>query len=120
MEGAAGSRTQSAFTSLAAVPFDAEGIGLRASVSSDPQRRDAALVNLQIEARDIVLAQDGDRYAGHLRIQSVGYLPNGLIAPAPITPLDIDYSAEERDRALRDGIAIDEKLAASQGRPGFA
>jgi VWFA-related protein len=118
-KGPVGGRTQSAFTATAATPFDAEEIGLRATVSADPQNHAAALVNLRIDARDIALAQEGDRYTGHLEVMSEGYLPNGLITSGPVTPLDIDYSAAERDQALRDGIGITEKLTASQGETRF-
>ena len=114
-KSAAGSRTQQAFAATAAAPFDAEEIGLRATVSADAENSATGLVNLRIEARDIALAQEGDRYTCHLGIMSVGYLPNGLIAPNPVKRLDIQYSAAERDQALRDGIDVAEKLTASQG-----
>lgn len=118
-KGAAGTRTQSAFTATAASPYDAEEIGLRANVSADPANPAQALVNLQIDTRDIALAEAGDRYAGHLGIMAVSYLPNGLISPGPLKPLDIDYSAAERDHALQDGIRVVEKLSANQGESRF-
>lgn len=118
-KGAAGTRTQSAFAATAAAPFDAEEIGLRATVSPDPQNNDAALVHLRVDARDIAFAQDGDRYTGQLRIMSIGYLPTGLIVTGPVIPLDLDYSAAERDQALRDGIDASATLAARQGEIRF-
>ncbi len=118
-KAAPGSRGRQAFTATASAPFDAEEIGLRATVSPDPDNPDARLVNVRIEPRDIALSQEGDRYTGHLRIMSVGYQANGLIDSSPMIPLDIDYSAAERDQALRDGISVTEKLAASQGETGF-
>ena len=118
-KAAAGSHTQSAFTAIAANPFDAEEIGLRATVSANAEEHGSGIVNLRIEARDIALAQEGDHYTGHLRIMSLGYLPNGLIQPSPVTPLDIDYTIAERDQALRDGISVAEKLSASQGESRF-
>lgn len=65
------------------------------------------------------MSQEGDHYTGHLRIMSVGYLPNDLIASGPITPLDLDYSAAQRDEALRDGISTSATLTASQGETRF-
>jgi len=58
---------------------------------------------VRIDARDIALSQEGDRYTGQLQIMSVGYQPNGLIASSPVPPLDIEFSAAERDQALQDG-----------------
>jgi len=118
-KAAPGSHTQSAFTAVAAAPFDAEEIGLRATVSADAEEQGSELVKLRIEARDIALAQEGDRYTGHLRIMSVGYLPNGLLQSTPLAPLDIDYTTAERDRALRDGISFAEKLNTSPGESRF-
>jgi VWFA-related protein len=115
----AGSRTQQAFTATASAPFDAEGIGLRATVSADVVDTGSRLVKVRIDARDIALSQEGDRYTGQLRIMSVGYQPTGLIASSPVAPLDIEFSAAERDQALQDGIDITEKLTASQGESRF-
>jgi hypothetical protein len=118
-KGAAGTRTQSAFTATAGASFDAEEIGLWANVSSDPPDPDRAEVKLRIDARDIALAESGDRYTAHLGVTSVGYMPNGFIATGPVMPLDIDYSAAERDQALRNDIPVVENLDASQGQVRF-
>ncbi len=115
----AGRRTDQAFTAIASAPFDAEEIGLRATVAADAQDPDASLVHLRIAARDVALAEQGDAYTGQLRITYVRYLSNGLIASSPVLPLDIHYSAAEREQALQDGISFTEKLAALQGESKF-
>ena len=118
-KSAAGSRTQQAFNATAATPFDAEEIGLRATVSADPQNHAGEQVDLRIDARDIALSQDGDRYTGHLGIMAVGYLPSGLIDSSPAIALDLHYTAAERDQVLRDGIAFTRTLTPSQGENKF-
>ena len=115
----AGRRTEQAFTAIASAPYDAEEIGLRATVSPDSQDPDARLVHLRIAARDIALAEQGDAYTGQLRIMYAGYLPNGLVASSTVLPLDIHYSAAEREKAFQDGISFTEKLAARQGESRF-
>jgi VWFA-related protein len=115
----AGSRTQQAFAAIASAPFDAEEIGLRASLSADAQDHDAREVNLRIAARDIAWAQQGDSYVDQLRIMYVGYMPNGLIASSPGLPLDLHYSEAQHEQALQNGIAFTEKLAARQGESKF-
>lgn len=116
---AAGGRTQSAFTAIASAPLDAEEIGLRASVYPDLENDDAALVHLRIEARDIALAQEGDRYRGQLRLLPVAYQSNGFIVPGALTPLDIDYDAAGRDGAMRDGIRVTQRLTGISGAERF-
>jgi VWFA-related protein len=116
---AAGSRAREAFTATASAPFDAEEIGLRATVSVDTDDPDARLVQVRIEPRDIALSQEGERYTGHLRIMAVGYQSGLISSSSSVVPLDVDYSAAERDQALRDGISVTEKLTASQGETGF-
>lgn len=118
-KGAAGTRTQSAFTATAASPFDAQEIGLEADVRDDLPDPGDKVVNLRIDAHDIAFAEAGGRYTGHLGVTSVGYLSNGLIASQPVKPVDLNYSAVERDEALRDGIHVAEKLSGSQGETRF-
>ena len=115
----AGSRAQQAFVSSAAAPFDAEEIGLGAVLASDGQNPGMELANLKIDAHDIALAHEGDRYTGHLALAVVNYLPNGMIASSPVNNLDIDYTGAERDQALQNGIALTEKLDAGQGGGRF-
>ena len=100
---------------IATAPFDAEEIGLSANVSRDTADPDQALVPLRIDARDIAVAEAEDHYTAH-----VGWLPaNGFIASGPVSRLNIDYSPAERDKALRDGIAVGEKLSATQSMSRF-
>ena len=100
----AGARKQDAFRAAASTPYDAEEIGLRATVSADPGDNESSVVKLRIQARDVALAQEGDRYTGHLGIMIVGYLPTGLAESTPMSPLDINYTAAQREQALKDGI----------------
>ena len=115
----AGSRARQAFVSTAAAPFDAEEIGLRATLAADTPPGNTELASVKIDAHDIALAHEGERYTGHLALVVVKYMSNGLIASSPVSDLDINYTGTERDQALHDGIGIAEKLAASQGDSRF-
>ncbi|HTW63349.1 MAG TPA: VWA domain-containing protein [Bryobacteraceae bacterium] len=115
----AGSRTNQAFAAIASAPFDAEEIGLRATLSADAHDRGIRVLNLRIAAGDIALAQRGDNFTDQLRIAYVGYLPNGLIESSPVLPLDVHYSAAQREQALQNGISFTEKLDSSRGESKF-
>jgi hypothetical protein len=83
--------------------FDAAEIGLRASLTPDPQGRMVRL-EAHIDARDVALVHEGDRYNGELRLAIVGYTAAGQPQRGPLAPLDLHYSAPERDTELREGI----------------
>ncbi len=116
---APGTHTQQAFQAMAGAPFDAEEIGLRATVEPDADSPQTAVVKLRIEPQDIALAQEGDHYTGHLRVMAASYRGDGLIASSPVMPLDLNYTASERDQALRNGIEVAEKLSARGGEARF-
>jgi hypothetical protein len=93
--------------SAADAALDAAGIGLRATLSSDPNDPRRAHLAARIDAGDIALARDGEQYTGHLRLAIFAYAADGRAQYPPVAPLDLHYSAAERDEALRQGIAFD-------------
>ena len=58
----------------------------------------------RIDGNDVVLAQDGDRYSGQLRLAVIEYQPDGRIASSAVVPIDIRYSVAERDNSYKEGI----------------
>jgi len=102
----AGARAQRAIEAAASTGFDAAEIGIRGSVTPDPQNGWQVRVTGRIDANDVVLAQDGDRYSGQLRVALIGYQPDGRIANSAMVPIDLHYSAAERDQAYKEGIAF--------------
>jgi len=106
----AGARAQRAIEAAASTEFDAAEIGIRGSLTPDAQ--DSLHVHLtgRIDANDIVLANDGDQYTGQLRIAMIGYQSDGRIANSTLAPVDIHYSAQERDRAFEEGLPFTQDL----------
>jgi len=102
----AGARAQRAIEAAASTGFDAAEIGIRSSVTPDPQNGRQVRLTGRIDANDVVLAQDGDRYSGQLRVALIGYQPDGRIANSTMIPIDLHYSAAERDQAYKEGIAF--------------
>jgi VWFA-related protein len=99
-----GTRAQQAFHSAASNTFDAAEIGLRASVSFDPQGGRLAHLDLRIDAHDIALVHEGNDYLGQLRLTVVHYLTGGGVESEPIIPVDLHYDAQQCEEALKEGI----------------
>jgi VWFA-related protein len=112
-----GTRTQQAFGMAASTKFDAAEIGLRASVSFDPQDGRVAHFDLRIDAGDVALAQEGNDYLGQLRLTVVHYLKDGGTESEPVIPFDLHYNAQQRDAALKDGIDFTQNVPI--GRSGY-
>jgi VWFA-related protein len=101
-----GSGSEQAIHSVSATEFDAAEIGLRGTLSLDPKDQHVADLNAHIDARDVELVPEGDRFKGQLSVAMVGYLNDGRIESTKVVPFDVQYSAAERDKALEEGIAF--------------
>ena len=86
--------------------FDAAEIGLRGTITADPTNEHHVKLALRIDANNIALAHDGDRYSGQLRLALVGYQTSGRITNSAVLPLDLQYSGAERDKSLLEGIGF--------------
>lgn len=51
-----------------------------------------------------------ERLTGQLRIAMIGYQSDGRIANSTMAPVDIHYSAQERDRAFEEGLPFTQDL----------
>lgn len=108
---APGSHSEQAINSAASTRFDAAEIGIRASLLPIPGGRKAVHLDAHIDARDVVLVSgEGGQYQGQLRVAIVGYTPAQLTQRGPVTPLDLHYSAQERDKVLQQGIGYSQNL----------
>jgi VWFA-related protein len=98
-----GTRAADAFAATSQVAYDAGEIGLRATVTGDQ-------VSVRIDAGDVAMAQDGDRYRGQLRIETVGYTEEGRMETSAVVPLDFRFDSNQRDQALKSGIDYAQNL----------
>jgi len=105
----AGARAEQAFNTAMQTEYDAAEIGIRGHLSPR-SGGNAVHLDARIDARDIVLVQQGDRYSGQLRLALVGYVTGGQPQGGPTVPLDLHYTAAERDQALRDGIPFSQGI----------
>jgi len=103
---APGARSGQAIDSAVPTTFDAAEIGLRASLSRDPNGGRTVHLDAHIDAHDIVLVHEGELYNGELRVAVVGYTPGVEPRRGPVTPIDLHLSAQDHDRALKEGIGF--------------
>ena len=99
-----GEESELAIRSVATTRFDAAEIGIRGTLAADPKGKGPAQLSVRIDARDIAFAQAGDRYDAQLRLAVVGYFKDGRVEGSHVMPFDLHYSAEERDKALKEDI----------------
>lgn len=112
---APGARSEQAIESATSTNFDAAEIGLRATLLRDANGGRTVRIEAHIDAQDIVLVHEGDWYNGDLRLAVVGYVPGDRAQYGPVIPLELHYSAEDRDRALQQGIVFDRNVTLVEG-----
>jgi VWFA-related protein len=108
---APGVRSEEAIGSAVSTAFDAAEIGLRAKLAPGPRGVAAAILDARIDAQDVAMVRDGDGYEAQLRVATVGYVPGMQRQADPAVSLDLHFSGEERDKALREGIAFARSVA---------
>lgn len=109
-EDAPGARSDQAIASAVGTAYDAAEIGVRASLTPDPNGHGVHL-DAHIDAHDIALVHEGDKYDGELRVAMVGYGQGSDARRGPVTPLEIHLNAQDRDKALQQGIGYTQDIA---------
>ncbi len=99
-----GVESEQAIKAAAGVPFDAAEIGLTGSLSGSQ-------LKARIDAKDIAFAEAGDHYEAQLRIAVFGYAVDGRAENSTFVRAPLRYTAQERDKALNEGIAFTQKVA---------
>jgi VWFA-related protein len=76
------------------------------TVRATPDTANPARIHLEahIEARDICLLRDGDRYVGGLRIAVAAYDQSGQGQTGRVVAIDLKLTAAERDEVMKKGI----------------
>jgi VWFA-related protein len=106
---------QQAINGAMSTAFDAAEIGIRGVFSIDPKDKLHANVAMRIEANDVALAREGDGYAGQLMLAVAGYMADGRAVSSLMIPMDIHYSPNELDQALKTGISFHNEIPLGEG-----
>jgi VWFA-related protein len=112
---APGARSEEAIEAAMSTTFDAAEIGLRATLTPDPKGGRTVRLDANIDAQDVALVHEGALYLGQLRLAIVGYSPGMQPQPGPLIPLDLHYSAQDRDKALDRGIGFGQSITLAEG-----
>jgi VWFA-related protein len=105
-----GERAQEAINRVAAAPFDAAEIGLRAKLAPAASGGNAAHLAARIDPGDIAWIQSGNQSSASLLLAMVQYPADGKPAISPITPLDLHETGQQLEEAKKDGIAYSQDV----------
>ncbi|HEX4276250.1 MAG TPA: VWA domain-containing protein [Bryobacteraceae bacterium] len=114
-----GTRAENAVDTALGAALDAGEIGLGGSLTADRpdpgQKQRLFHLSLRIDTNDVGLAENGDTYNGQLRLAVISFNEDGRVAHSDIAPLDLHYTAAQRDAALKEGISIAQNLTLASG-----
>jgi len=103
-----GTETRDIILAASLAAFDASEIGLRGTLTParPPAGQMGAHLDVRVDANDIAFVHEGGQFSAQLRFAFIGYRTDGRTESSAISPLDLHYSAEDRDKALKEGIAF--------------
>jgi VWFA-related protein len=94
-------------------PLDAAGIGIRAAIAPSAKLPQAVHLQVRIEAGDVQLVRQNDRYAGQLSVTYVAYDADGKQTPSAPAAFPFRMTNEQREGALKNGITLSPDLPES-------
>ncbi len=101
---------KAALSAAAWSPFDAAGIGVRASIAPSAKLPQAVHLQVRIDAHDVQLSRQNDRFAGNLSVTYVAYDADGKQNAGAPTGFPFRMTPEQRDGALKNGITLSPDL----------
>jgi VWFA-related protein len=87
-------------------PFDAGEIGVRAVISPSSKVPQAVHLQVRIEAGDLRIQRQDDRFAGSVSVTYVTYDADGKQNPSAPIAYPFKMTAEQHQGALKDGIRL--------------
>lgn len=95
-------------------PFDAAGIGLAVTVTPGAQPHTVHL-RIGVETQDLLVTPRGDRFSGQLASYVAAYLPENRLQEYPVLPINLNLTAEQREKMSRDGIHLGQDVTIAEG-----
>lgn len=89
--------------SVSRSPYEFDAIGVSAKAMPMADTPGQVQLTLRVNAADVELVPEGGRYRGSVAVTIAGAGPGGIVGTAPG---DLDLSAEDYAKALKDGIEI--------------
>ena len=102
---------RAALENAAHSPFDATEIGLRASVSRDPDSEQSVRFDLRVDPSDLLFSQEKDHRTGKVSLLFAAYGAKGLEQSSPPVRRDLNLTPEQYETATHDGIGFRQAIA---------
>ena len=112
---APGDREKAALETATASAFNATEIGLYARLTEHDTKPPQVELAIRVDPGDIGLVQAGDTATGRLAVGVVGYLKDGRMETFPVEEVAPTLTADQREKALHEGIAVERRLVLSEG-----
>jgi VWFA-related protein len=103
-------REQEAIAAAIDRPFDDPTIGLRTTISSVLEKPQTFRVQIRVDAADLLLLKQNDRYSGQLGLGLMGS-GEGVAQPVTPAPLQLSLTREQFEQVAKHGIEITRDLA---------
>jgi VWFA-related protein len=112
---APGDREKAALDTAAASAFNATEIGLYARLTEHEAKPPTVELAIRVDPGDIGLVKAGDAVTGRLAVSVAGYLKDGRLETFPVEEVTTKFTPGQREKALREGIAVERRLVLSEG-----
>jgi len=96
--------SQEAIDALVKGAGNSAEIGMTVRATLDAANPGRVHLEARIDARDICLMREGDRYVGGLRLAIAAYDQSGQGQAGKVVPIDLKLTAAERDEVMKTGI----------------
>jgi hypothetical protein len=100
---------EDAFKNQSHCPFDATEIALRARLARKPEGGSIHL-DIRVDPADVLVEQRGESFHGSLSVMPALYHEGHLSRVLPSIRKDLNFTPEEFQRAIKDGIVIPQDL----------
>jgi VWFA-related protein len=108
-----GAQSTQAVRSAFTTRFDASEIGLTARLV--PLTPLNARLEAHIDAHDLVLVHQGDKYYGQLRVALGALIPGAQPVFSNVMPFDLNLSSQDHDKALDQGVFVSQTVKLIEG-----
>ncbi|MGD0778541.1 MAG: VWA domain-containing protein, partial [Candidatus Solibacter sp.] len=112
---AEGDREKAALEAATASAFNATEIGLYVRLTEHEPGTLSVELAIRVDAGDVSLVQAGELATGRLAVSVVGYMKDGRTELFPAEEVVPKLTAEQREKALHEGIAVEERLVVAEG-----
>jgi hypothetical protein len=114
-QAAEGDQEKAALETATTSAFDSTEIGVYARLTEHEPAAHALELAIRVDAGDVSFAKAGEVSTCRLAVSVAGYLKDGRVEMFPVEEVAPKLTAEQREQALREGIAVAQRLVLAEG-----